>query len=159
MRCHLRITFALLLGLGSFAAPAMAGDSPFMRALGIGWGPGYHAYNNCGPCQGWSGYGSGYGSGFHGVNPNGYALDFRPPPSQGEPLPATRAAEPGPPAQPEPTPARSAAPFRPPMYGPSLAPPLVKPSEQAARAGRYFPPSPEYSPTYVGQQRYPGARY
>jgi hypothetical protein len=158
MRCQLPITFALLLGLGSFAAPSMAGDAPLMRALGIGWGPGYHAYSNCGSCPSCGGYGAGYSGAFYGVAPNGYAADFRPP-SQREALPAARPAESMPSAQPEPTPARSAAPYRPPMYGPSLAPPLVKPSEQAARAGRYFAPSPEYSPTYVGQQRYPGARY
>lgn len=154
MRCRFPAILALLLSTCTLGPTAYGGDNDVMRWLGIGWGPGYHAYSNCGPCgNGWAQ--PGYG-GFGGGHP-GSAADYRPPPYR-EPLPAVQPQKSAMPQNPEPTPARSAAPYRPPVYGPSFSAPLVKPSEQAARAGRYFPPSPEYSPTYVGQ-RYPGARF
>jgi hypothetical protein len=154
MRCYFPAAIALLMSLSAFGSNAYGGDTDLMRWLGIGWGPGYHAYSNSGPCA--NGYASPYG--WYGGGPPGQAGDFRPAPTYREPLPPSQPREPMPQANPEPTAARSAAAYRPPMYGPAFSPPLVKPSEQAARAGRYFPPSPEYSPTYVGQ-RYPGVRF
>lgn len=53
MRVVLRT--CLLLALANLAAPASAGQAytSFCRSLGLGWGPGYHAYNGCpsGNCQ------------------------------------------------------------------------------------------------------------
>lgn len=148
----IRTTVCLVVALSAGSARAFDGD--FHRWLGIGWGPGYHAYNNCGHCgdAGWSGV-QGYSSG-------GYVQDFRPPARGPEPLPAARPMEtPARPSlSPPPMQPQQSVPMPSPNFGPRLAPPLVKPSEEAARAGRFFAPSAQYSPTYVGQ-RYPRASY
>ena len=137
MRCQ-NFLALIVLGLSSGSAPANAGDSDFMRWIGLGWGPGYHAYNNCGQ-NGQCGGGCGGGTNVYGVSSP--PMNYRP---AAPALRPTEAVPAPPPVQPKPT--------------PQLTPPL-KPSEEAARAGRYLLPSNEYKPpTYVGQ-RYPRLAY